>query len=207
MTSRDFFNAALKTEVAPALRVLGFKGSGQNFLRVAGEVINAINIQPSKSGDAAYVNLGLHFAFLPPCWTEESRPIAKWREPDCEFRVRLSPRPGFDHFWNYGPGQAEAVSAARSIVAIYCEIGESLFERFRDPVAVANAVSCEMLESGSVKGFPWRLTTVRMALALSRINQRLGKNAESMRFAEFGLGHHGRAAGLKSALQRLANAT
>jgi hypothetical protein len=207
MSPRDFFNAALKTEVAPALRAMGFRGSGQNFLRVAGEVINALNVQPSKSGDAAFVNLGLHFTFLPPCWTEESRPIAKWREPDCEFRVRLSPRPGFDHSWKYGANQAEAVSAARNMLAVYCDLGESLFDEFRDPLAVANAVSIDMLERGGATGFPWSLTKVRMALALARINRHLGKTAEARRLAEFGLSNLGRAVGVRSALERLAAAT
>jgi hypothetical protein len=207
VTPRENFNAALKAEFAPALRVLGFKGSGQNFIRVSGEVINALNIQGSKFGDAAFVNLGLHFTFLAPCWTEEPRPIAKWREADCEFRVRLSTRPGFDFSWKYGATQSDALISARNISAVYCDLGESLFERFYDPLCVASAVSVEALERGDTQGFPWHVTKVRMALAMARINQRLGKPIEARRFAEFGLRNLGRAAAVRSVLEALANAT
>jgi hypothetical protein len=197
----------MKDEFAPALRVLGFKGSGQNFLRVSGEVINAVNIQGSKSGDAAFVNLGLHFTFLPPCWTEEIRPIAKWRDVDCEFRARLSPRPGFDFSWKYGATESEARLVARNISSVFCDLGESLFEQFRDPLCMASAVSIEALDRGDKQLLPWHVTKVRMALAMARINQHLGKRIEARRFADFGLRNLGRSVALRTILETLANAT
>lgn len=69
---------------------------------------------------------------------------------------------------------------------------------------MANAVSVEALERRDSRGFPWRVTKVRMALAMARINQHLGKPIEARSFAEFGLRNLGRAVAVRSVLEALA---
>lgn len=69
---KEFFGL-LKDRFARALWQAGFKGSGQTFRRVQGEVINAINIQVNKYGGSVAVNLGLHLTFLPVCWSNQSK--------------------------------------------------------------------------------------------------------------------------------------
>lgn len=91
-TGLDLLLVALRQELVPRLRELGFKGSGKNFRRVCGETINAINVQGSSTGTRFYVNLGLHFTFLPAGYGVELLPADKIKEIDCEFRWRLDPQ-------------------------------------------------------------------------------------------------------------------
>jgi Domain of unknown function (DUF4304) len=206
-TPREVFLNHIKEYLAPKLRLVAFKGSGQNFLRVRGELINAVNIQGSRWGEAACVNLGLHFTFLPQSWRDDPQTTKKWREVDCEFRARLSPRRGYDHWWKYGSSHAEAKRAAEDVVETYFSKGEALFELFEQPTAIVSAVTLGDRRIERSADFVWHATEVRLALAIARIHQHLGNMADCRANANFGLSKIRRAERLRSPLEALANAT
>jgi hypothetical protein len=99
MDAKEVFFDILKTEFAPKLRKLEFIGSGQNFRRVRGQIINVINVQGNKYGGSCAVNLGLHLTFLQVCWSSALPDVHKVKETDCEFRTRLAPGGKSDYWW------------------------------------------------------------------------------------------------------------
>jgi hypothetical protein len=201
------FYAELRLRLNPILRSHGFKGSGRNFLRVRGEAINALNIQASRHSPAAAVNLGLHFAFLPPLWEDAPKPAEGYKEIECDLRSRLTPRSGHDHWWEYGSSQSEAASAAESVARTFIQCGEPLFQRFDTAALVVEELSVEALASRGLEGFPWRSTKPRLALTLARLSQHLGQRQQSAAYASYGLENLGLATRLRSPLEQLAHAT
>ena len=188
ISSREHFYAVLKTEFAPRLRAVAFKGTGQNFRRVAGDMIHAINIQGNKWGDSCTVNLGLHLTFLPD--TLQVMPDLKTiKEIDCEFRFRMFVDEGRDQWWLYGTTPMEAEQSARSLIATYFDFGEPHFSRYNQPTALV--AELEQIVFGHRPAEHWlqRLSLVRAALAGARIHLHYGNLAESKRFARAGLNH------------------
>lgn len=206
-TAKRAFDSELRTRFNPVLRTLGFKGSGRNFLRVRGETINAINIQGSRHGGSVAVNLGLHFAFLPPLWTDTPKSANTFKEIDCDLRTRLTPKPGYDYWWEYGQDEADAAAAATSVVNTFVKFGETTFERFNTPERVLDAVGIELLTASTLTEFPWNSTKPRLALTLARICNHLGKDQQRVAYAQIGLTKLGRATGLRAYLEQLANAS
>ena len=86
--------------IAPHLRAIGYKGSGQNFRLVNQHTVSVVNFQKSSGGGSFYVNLGVQPLFE---LTEGDRtPNPKTiKEYECIFRHRLDP-PAKDLFgWPY----------------------------------------------------------------------------------------------------------
>ena len=99
MDDKKAFYKQLREDFYPNLRECGFKGSGQHFRRVNGDVIHAINIQNNKYGGSCCLNLGIHLSFLPIAWPKDQMPdLGKIKEIDCIFRRRLAPT-GKSDFW------------------------------------------------------------------------------------------------------------
>lgn len=194
----------MKEVFAPALRSAGFKGSGQNFLRKVGESVHAVNIQGSKYGDEFFVNLGLHYAFLPPCWCEALPPNRKFKERDCEFRWRLSPPSGAHKAWHYGSSSGEALKQVESLLNEFERRADPVFQQFATPAGLASALTMENLANRSLGNFPFSNSATGYALALARIHAHLGNVVEAARFAEFGLLNLGGASAHRAPLERLA---
>ena len=72
--------------LAPHIRRLGFKGSGQNYRRVEDDYIFIINIQASRTGDAFFVNLGAQPTFIP---AECDAALTTLKEYECVIRSRV----------------------------------------------------------------------------------------------------------------------
>lgn len=184
--SGKLFAAAIRETFAPALRQLGFSGSGRHFRRQRGDVIDAINVQASRHGDASCINLGLHFTCLPTGVPEQRPELQAWREIDCEFRTRLVPAGESDHWWRHGSTPEENRAAAQDIVRLYLAAGEPLFQQFPTSRAFADSCSTDALvrrQNRPTASFPWHSTDVRAALALARIHRHHGNVAQSQRFA------------------------
>ena len=73
-------------KIAPSLRALGFRGSGQNYRKHEGDFIFVINFQGSRWGDNFYVNLGAQPIFIP---AEGDADLAKVKEYQCVLRRRV----------------------------------------------------------------------------------------------------------------------
>ena len=197
------FFGLLRDEFAPQLRRVGFKGSGQNFLRVRGDVINAINIQGNKYGGSVAVNLGLHLAFLPLCWSEEAPDLATIKEVDCEFRRRLAPGRRQDYWWKYGGFFSVPLKRARHLVKTYFDVGEPLFERFDTVQKIADGLTVDSIRPDEMVELFGPTTSGRAALTMARINRHIGRNDKARAFAAAGLDNMGSVQTLKPALERL----
>ena len=119
MIAKEIFFNILKEEFAPRLRNIGFKGSGQNFRRLNGEIINTINIQGHKYGGSCAVNLGLHLSFLPVNWSDQLPDVKTIKEVDCEFRKRLAPKNKGDYWWKYTGLIDSTEKKARHLIETY----------------------------------------------------------------------------------------
>ena len=197
---------SLKSALGIRLRGFGFRGSGAHFARATDKTINTVWLQSSKHGGSTFVNLGLHFTFLPPNWCDALPPNRTWQEPDCEFRWRLLNEETGQDCWGEGFDPEESVAQGESIAQIYAQVGEGAFRRFATPEAVAQAVSLQALLAGEELSVPWRTTPVRMALALSRIHKSLGNVKESASFAKWAISQLSGASSLAQELTVLANA-
>jgi len=76
---------ALK-KIAPVVRALDFRGSGQNYRKVDGYFVFVINFQGSKYGDDFFINLGAQPTFIP---AEGDCDLSKIKEYECVFRRRV----------------------------------------------------------------------------------------------------------------------
>ena len=75
-------------DIAKRLRALGFKGSGQNYRKVAGEWVVVVNLQGSEWCDELFVNLAAHPIVIPTICDDPVDP-KKIKEYDCLFRTRV----------------------------------------------------------------------------------------------------------------------
>jgi hypothetical protein len=189
------------------LRKVGFKGSGAHFRRVSGDVINTIWIQGGGDGKKCAVNLGLHLAFLPVCWKEELPDLGTIKEIDCEFRCRLAPNDGTDHWWEYYGGLLNPSSKnARHLIKSYFEWGEPRFREYSSVESIANMISLAQLRGGEYINAFGGVTIPRAALAMARIQEHMGNSHRAAEFARACLETICKASGLRSELERLAGA-
>jgi hypothetical protein len=79
---------AILQQLGGPIRVWGYRGAGQNFRRIVGDVVFAINFQKSGSGDRFFVNLGGQPTAIPDASDGEPKPKTL-KEYDCVFRFRL----------------------------------------------------------------------------------------------------------------------
>lgn len=188
-TPQERFYAVLKSEFFPKLRAAGFKGSGQNFCRVIGEVIHAINIQGNRWGGSCIVNLGAHVSYLPAMG---GKPVGAWKYKviDCEFNGRIVD-PSSGDWWQYGSSSAVAESSARSLVTTYFAEAEPKFSHYSTVASFLAAM--ETKANGAAHQLPILGTVdfgplpARAALAAARIHRHEGNVSEARRFARMGL--------------------
>ncbi|MDJ0759699.1 MAG: DUF4304 domain-containing protein [Woeseiaceae bacterium] len=204
--ARKFFHGLLRERFAPELRKLGFKGSGNHFRRVRGEVINAINIQGNKYGGSCAVNLGLHLAFLPYNWKSEIPDPTKIKEIDCEFRSRLAPGRRSDYWWKYDGLLTSPRKQVDHLVNTYLRFGEPMFARYESVEDVAKMISLDDVSRRKFVGAFGNVSVVRAALTMARIHQHLGNRELAMLFAQAGMENIGRATSLRPEFQTILEA-
>lgn len=203
--SKERFFTHLKTHFAPRLRDIGFTGSGQNFRRVVGEVIHAINLQGNKWGGSCAVNLGLHLTFLPTEGLPKPANPRTVTEIDCAFRGRLAKRGESDCWWPYELPDNSPEEAADDLISRYFEHGESRFQRFRTADDVVSSLQPDRFRTGDWRGeLPGTPPIARTALMAARIYAHLGRDALRRESAQFALANLGHASGLREELERLA---
>ncbi len=77
-------------EIAPVLRSIGFKGSGQNYRKATPDAVMVVNFQKSSGDGRFYVNLGAQPLFFPDEGGDD-RDAKKIKEYGCIFRRRIEP--------------------------------------------------------------------------------------------------------------------
>ncbi len=195
---KKVFYGLLRDEFAPKLRELGFKGSGSNFRRIRGEVINTINIQGNKYGGSSAVNLGLHLTFLPVTWADQLPDPKNVKEVECVFRRRLAPGRRSDYWWKYTGIFNSPSKKVSHLIDTYLTIGEPEFSRFDTVEKMVNMIALSDIRFGNYIKVFGGVTEVGAALTMARIHAHLGNNSEARAFANAGLENLGRAIALKT---------
>jgi hypothetical protein len=210
MDDKKVFYKLLREDLYPKLRKCGFKGSGQHFKRVDGDVIHAINIQNDKYGGSCCLNLGLHLSFLPIAWPQGQMPeLDKIKEVDCSFRKRLTPKEKSDYWWKFkGSGLFSSKSeTVEHLVSTYFEEGETEFEKYDTVDKVASMIPMNRIESDEYIQVFGGVVPVHGALTMARINKHLNRVKLCRDYARLGLKVMGQAKALKPELEALANET
>lgn len=192
---------SILSQVVPALRSLGFKGSGQNYRKATGEAVMVVNFQKSSGDDRFYVNLGVQPMFIP---TEggvdpDSKKI---KEYECVFRRRVSPPEGALG-WPCHVDPA-TVDQLRSRIASAYEGYLAPLAKVPGPVTELTPEEFRSQHSGSIFGGAHPLNALNFArIALAR-----GHLDRAKEFAELGLSECPPTASvLKACLQEVIGAT
>jgi hypothetical protein len=206
MDACERFHQLLKHDFSPLLRADGFKGSGITFRRIQGDRIDVINVQGSRSGGQCCVNFATHFLFLPSEGGGQVTDPKKFRECDCTFRDRLHEETESDHWWTYGPNDAEAEASLANLLDLYKRRGALFFRKFEPFPDVFERITAVEMDAGDFSKMPAAMTGVYAALTMARIMRHLGRHQKGREFAEVGLRRLGHAVGLKAELERLRDA-
>ena len=192
MRDLERFSHLLRRDLVPLLYSQGFEACGSVFLRSRGERIDIVSLQGLRRERLCWLDLGVHFAFLPP----SGRPPgaapadATLRPHDCAFRERLQGTsqaavapPG----WSYGSDDATALANAADLVDTYRRRAPVFFSRFEPFPEVFDAVLPAQLGDGGHPLLPQGHSPAHSALMLARLMKHLGRNDRCQEFAETGL--------------------
>ena len=200
------FHQLLKRDFSPLLRADGFKGSGNTFRRVKGDRIDIIGVQGSRSAGQCCVNLAVHYSFLPSEGGGRVTDPKKFKEYDCTFRSRLHEATEGDHWWTYGVSDADAEASLSDLIDMYKRRGALFFAKFEPFPDVFGRMTPADIDAGDLSKMPAAMTLPHAAMIMARIMKHLGRAEKCREFAEAGLRHVGRAAGLQWELERLRDA-
>lgn len=201
MSERLQFQNQLKAVLTPVLKSQGFRQSGTTYRRTIGDVVHVIQIQGSQHGGQCCVCLGIHLAFFPSVGSNAPCDPASIKEPECEFRSRLTPQGQSDYWWSYGTTEPESEASACSIRDLYQERGASYFDRFSRFPDDFIRVTSDTTEAEMNGLFPRCFTSVRRDLALARIYGHIGDIASARFFAARGVAAVGQATALRAAFR------
>jgi hypothetical protein len=172
-------------KIAPVLRALGFRGSGQNYRKSDGDFVFVINFQGSRSGDNFYVNLGAQPVFVP---AEGDADLTKLKEYECILRRRV----GRDWPWRMSD---------KSLALLEAEITSTQATFFGDAQTLRGALAIDSPEE-LLRKFSSGTTEVRATLHLARAAATLGHVDTARKLVSRGLELAGDAATiLRSELQ------
>lgn len=200
---RERFFRAIKTEFAPRLREIGFKGSGKTFRRVSDEVIQVIHLQSDRVGERCCVNLGLQPFCVPVFATGELPNPAKLLEMDCELRWRLAPKGRADHWWQYSTWRRTPEDSVHDLVETFFEYGEPRLRQTTSLQSFCEAYPLAKLQTGEWQDALGGKSTPRTALLLARIHTHLGNQPLASEYARVGLEHLGNATLVRPELEKL----
>ena len=132
MYDLERFGELLRRHLVPVVCAQGFEPSGSVFRRVQGDRIDIVSLQGSRSRRQCCVNLGVHYASLPPAGRPGGvQPTdGRFRHHDCTHRAILHEPGETDHWWSYGVDDATAEESAANLVDTYRRHAELFFEQF-----------------------------------------------------------------------------
>ncbi|WP_143036450.1 DUF4304 domain-containing protein [Collimonas sp. OK242] len=178
-------------KIAPTLRSLGFRGTGQNFRKSDNDFAFVINLQVSRSGENFFVNLGAQPTFIP---AEGNAELGKLKEYECILRKRV----GKD--WSFHMSE-------EAIASLIAEISSAQASFFGDVQTMRQALAVEPPEE-LLRRFSSGTTQARATLHLARGAVKLGYLNVAKQLVEYGLLIAGDAATLLRAdLEAVRNAS
>jgi len=200
-TSAPRLEISIRQHLQPHLRADSFAGSGRNFRRVSGDILQIVNIQGSRYGGQFAVNFGLQPLGILDIVGQPPDP-RKITEGACEFRRRLS-ESGVDQWWSHDASQESMDAAVLAAADVYIRIGRSLLAQMGGMDSPLHTITAD-----EMPGFPelfrgFGFAGCRAALVLARLRKSQGRVAEAVAFADYALAHIGAARGLRSELEAL----
>jgi hypothetical protein len=174
-------------KVAPSLRAVGFRGSGQNYRKREGDFFFVINFQGSSAGDTFYVNLGAQPVFI---LAEADADLAAWKEHECFLRRRV----GEDWPWQMSD---------QLLASLLAEIAAAQAAFFGDAQTLRGALATDSPDE-LIRRFSSGNTEAAAALQLARAAARLGHFQTARGLADRGLElANEQAVGLRAQLRRV----
>jgi hypothetical protein len=147
-------SAKLLQEVSKPMHSWGYGGSGQNYRRIAADLIFVINFQKNRWEDRFFVNLGGQPIAIPD--EGECRPNPKTiKEYECVFRHRLEGE------WSSTPSSAEL---SRLLAAL-----DDARQTFEQKVITMRELSCRGLAKELFDGREFMGPSARAAFQLARL--------------------------------------
>ncbi|MEI8381396.1 MAG: DUF4304 domain-containing protein [Planctomycetota bacterium] len=142
-TSDDFTSAQVR---AMRLKVMkeyllpaGFiVGKDATYLRRDGDQIHAINFQGSMHGHEFTVNVGFHYAFIPPKFYERCVALPEFSLLDCVVHTRISSLLSYktDKWFEYGRDRDSLLSSLTLCATTCLTAFQQISERWRDSAAM-----------------------------------------------------------------------
>ena len=179
---------AVLEQLAGPIRAWGYRGSGQNYRRVAGDIIFVINFQKSRDGDHFFVNLGGQ----PTAIQDESdrTPNPKTaKEYECVFRRRV-------------PGRWQQALSTSEILALTKALDDAR-QGFERSVQEMRELSRDGRAQELFDGRRHTGPTARAALVLARLLAADGHSAGARTLAELAIASAGEAVFLRYDAERL----
>jgi hypothetical protein len=177
--------------VAPILRALGFRGSGQNYRKTEGDFVFVVNFQGSRWGDNFYVNLGAQPAFIP---AEGDADLDKLKEYECILRRRV----GKEWPWELSD---------RLFASLHEELSSAQAEFFGRAQTLRSALAIDSPDE-LLRKFSAGTTEARATLHLARAATKLGHIETARKLVDRGLELAGDGATiLRAELQRVLEQT
>jgi hypothetical protein len=178
-------------KLAPHVRALGFRGSGQTYRKTDGDFVFIINFQGSRSADTFYINLAAQPVFIP---AEGDADLAKLKEYECMLRTRV----GRD--W---PRQMSDAALA----ALVAELTSAQAAFFGHAQTLRASLAVDPPEE-LVRKFCSGTTAAAATLALARAAAKLGHTDAARNLVDHGLDLAGDTAiGLRAQLRRVLDAS
>ncbi len=174
------FTDCIKERLVPALEQHGFNRNGiDNYQRYMKPFIHCIWLQARSEGDAICVNFGVHLDFLPIVGISDNIPIEKIEQIHCEIKDRLAS----SRWWPALPAKEQVTS----LITVLKQEGMPYFERFSSFPGIFDSITVNDIESGKAIQCLPRMTNIRIALLLARVNEHVGKKEMAVQFAQYGL--------------------
>jgi Domain of unknown function (DUF4304) len=176
---------AWKEFINPVLRDAGYKGSGRNFRRIAGEFVQCVNLQGARYGGSFAINIGIQplamFGGL-----DERVTTSSIKEIDCEFRRRATDGPS-DQWWDYTQLVSSKKQAAQNAASVLRDFGVPVLERMCSPKSPLLTINPVSFSAGIFDFLGFGSTKIRMALTLAQMRKAAGDLSACRSFAQHGL--------------------
>lgn len=188
MIDSKVFTSRVRIVFSPAIRKMGFKGSGNHYVRVNEDgSINCIVIQKNKHGESFTVELGAHFLVLPDVMGDDVN-LKKITTYNCEFRKRISSGEG-EMWWDYGKDINAADYILSEVIEAYKVQGEDYFKQFFDSNQFVRRYTFDYVLDNErlVIHQLGAATKTRLMLSLARLYIAVGRNDEAVEFCKWGI--------------------
>jgi hypothetical protein len=156
--------------VAPILREIGFRGSGQNYRKSEGDFVFVVNFQGSRWGDSFYVNLGAQPVFIP---AEGYADLEKLKEYECMLRRRVGKE------WPWQMSDELFASLGATITSAQAEF-------FGNAQTLRTALGTDSVDE-LLRRFCSGTTEARATLHLARAASKLGHVDKARKLVDRGL--------------------